>query len=404
MVARPPVLDALSVVLPTAEETSLLRVCLSSDERSRQSWAQWQRLRTDGANSFLGDSPSVKKLWPLVYEAVRRYGLEVDKESQTYLRSARLKEELRINIFRRVCVEVLQLLQKGNVPTIVLKGVALAETVYNSPVLRHCHDIDLLIEYEDLNRAEMLLRSIGFKRVDQTPDPEGDDCKLEHESGLLLELHSRLFDTTLCKERLSEVWGRSKSCVIAGVQARILSPADNLFHVCGHAFYSSSRQSLQWVCDASLIIDRHRDLNWGLLLDCAERTHLALPLAVTLGYLAENLNVPVPATFLDSLFAAAAKITGIERELTFFRARTSSQEGLGKFLRKARGWRGKALLIQWMIFPSPTYLSRVEGICHSRLCLCITFIDRFDMLGIAPTPNALAFSGSSSGASSGYSR
>ena len=34
--------------------------------------------------------------------AVRLYGLEVNKESQTYLRSACLKEELRNNIFRRI--------------------------------------------------------------------------------------------------------------------------------------------------------------------------------------------------------------------------------------------------------------------------------------------------------------
>jgi Uncharacterised nucleotidyltransferase len=360
--SRPASLDALSVFLPTAEETLLLRACLSSDEPS-QTWARWQRYRTD-PNGFLGDCPSARKLRPLVYEAVRRYGLELDKESRTYLRSARLKEELRGNILRRVCGEVLQLFQKEDVPAIMLKGIALAETVYDNPALRHCHDIDLLLREQDLERAANLLRSLRFR--DQESDSASDDYKLEHQSGVLLELHGCLFENGF-KGSLEDTWARTEPRMLMAIPARILSPADNLSHVCVHGFYSPRRESLRWVSDAWFIIQRRRDLNWDLLLEYGDRTHLALPLAVTLGYLAEDLNAPVPSKILASLFTKATKSTTIERELALFRARTTSQETPVEFLRRTRNWRGKALLIRWMLFPSATYLSIAEGIRRSWL-------------------------------------
>ena len=93
---------------------------------------------------------------------------------------------------------------------------------------------------------------------------------------------------------------------MADVPSRILSPADNLLHVCVHAFYCESRQSLRWVCDSWFIIDRYPNLEWDILLDSAQRSDLALPLSITLGYLAGDLNASIPATFLDRLYTAAS--------------------------------------------------------------------------------------------------
>ena len=352
--------NALSVVLPTREETLLLRACLSSAEAVRQSWEAWQRLRNDLRTGSLTDSQTVKKLQLLVFDALRRSALEVDKESQTYLRSAYLQEDWRSKIVRRICREVLRLFESHDIPVIVLKGVALAETVYESPVLRHCHDIDLLIRDQDMSRAMTLLPSIEFKEIDSKAEPGSSDCQLEHESGLPLELHRALFKLPYYNELLGETWKRSRNQVIADVQTKILAPADNLLHVCGHAFHESRRGSLRWVSDAWFIIDRHRDLDWDLVFDCADRSHLALPLSVTLAYLAEDLNAPIPSSFLARLFAAASKSSAIERELALFGAHSRPQGSLVALFRRMRDWRGRAFMIQWLLLPSPAYLFMVE--------------------------------------------
>ena len=357
---RPSLSEALSVVLPTSEQTLLLRACLHPDESARAAWEEWQRRR----NGPIRDNASIRKVRPLVFNALRSHGLKLDRESQTYLRSAYLQEELRSYIFRRIFRDVLLSLASAGIPTIVLKGAALAETVYGNPSLRHCHDIDLLIKEQDLRRATGLLSPLGFKKRDE---PDSEESKMDHDSALPLELHTRLFEIPYYTAPLAEMWERSEKRIVAGVEAQILSPADNLLHVCGHAFYSAKRKSLRWVCDAWLIIDQHRDPNWDLLFDCARRSHLTLPLSVTLGYLAKELDAPIPPTFLNRLFGAAAKSSVIEKDLALWAARTASEDGPVTFLRKIKDWRVKALLIQWMLFPSPAYLAWVEQVRCSWL-------------------------------------
>jgi hypothetical protein len=364
---RPSLFNALSVILPTAEETLLLRACLSSGKSAPTAWKEWQRRRNGLEAGFLGTNEAVKKLRLLVFNAVRLYGLELDKESQTYLRSAFLKEELRGKIFRRVCRDILLFANNEGIPTVVLKGTALAETVYGNPVLRHCHDIDILIRDQDMSRAVSLLHVIGFKKIKPKAEARTVNCKLEHESGLPLNLHTRPFELPYYNALFEEMWERSQSHVIAGVQAKILAPSDNLLHVCGHAFYGSGRESLHWVSDAWFIIARCRDLDWDLLLDCAQRSHLALGLWLTLGYLAEDLSAPIPSRFLDRLFAAALKSNVTERELALFGARSAQQGRVMNLFRKAGDWRERAFLIQWLFLPSPTYLLLIEKVRPSWL-------------------------------------
>jgi hypothetical protein len=359
--------DALSVILPTREETLLLRACLFSGDLARLVWEEWKNHATENTDGFITKNSAIKNLRPLVFNALRCHGLELDKEGQTFLRSAYLKEELRSKIFRRICGDVLLLLANEGIPTIVLKGTALAETVYKNPVLRHSHDIEILMKDQDMTRAANVLSTLSFRGVKQKPERGIPHIGLEHESHLPLELHSRLFQIPYHNTSLAEMWSRRLSCRIANVPAHILAPSDNLLHVCGHAFYSRSHQSLRWVSDAWLIIDRYRDLDWDLLLDCARRSRLILPLSVTLGYLAESLNAAVPPSFLNHLFAAASKTNSIEREFALFAARSAPQGSFRTLIRKSRGWYGQTSVIKWMLFPSPSYLRWVEQIERSWL-------------------------------------
>lgn len=352
--------DALSVILPTPEETLLLRACLHSGNSARRAWQEWQRQTTGGVNRYLITDRPVKAILPLVFNALRCHRLELDKESRTFLRSAYLKEELRNKIFRRICGEVLRLLAKERIPAIVLKGTALAETVYPSPVLRHSHDIEILMKDQGLSRAAASLSGILFKIIKQGPEPEGSRVTLEHESRLPLELHSGLFQIPYYNTVLAEIWSRRRPAEVAGVPAYILAPSDNLLHVCGHASYSRGHQSLRWVCDAWFVIDRHRDLDWDLLLDCARRSHLVLPLSVILSYLAEDLGAAVPPAILNRVSAAASRTNAVEREFALFSARSAPLGSFRSLIQKANGWRGRAFVIRWMLFPSPTYLRWVQ--------------------------------------------
>jgi hypothetical protein len=159
---------------------------------------------------------------------------------------------------------------------------------------------------------------------------------------------------------LEDIWERSQVQVVDGVPTRILSPADNLLHICGHASYCTSRESLLWVSDSWFIIDRYPDLDWDVLLDYARQSHLALQLSVTLGYLAEKLNAPVPTPFLNRSYAAASRVDTIEREAALLGAGAGIRGGIRSLLRVRGGWRARAFVVKWIFFPSPSYLRWVQ--------------------------------------------
>jgi hypothetical protein len=278
------------------------------------------------------------------------------------LRSAYLREELRNKIFRRICRSVLVRLQDEGIPAIVLKGTALADTAYSNPVLRHSHDIELLANEADMARASSLFPSLGFNEIEETFDGYSHHFTLVHESRLPVQLHSRLFPIPYPYLPLAQLWNRSQCQVIADTPAQILSPEDNLLHICAHASYSRSRESLRWVTDAWFILHRHRNLDWDHLFALAQSTQLALPLSVTLGYLAEALDAPVPMTFLNRLHAAAVATDKTFVEAAILGALQSPEKGIKFFLCPATDWRTRKYLAEFLLFPSSQYLQRTEGI------------------------------------------
>ena len=299
---------ALSTILPTPEDTLLLRACLTPGESGKLACEAWLKQHQNGFKK-----EAIKAFLPLFLHAVKKHAVKVDAAFLTVLRTAVLREELRTNTYNRICCELFSALSDYVIPTIVLGGAALADTVYAHPALRHSHDIDVLIPDVEFSRTERLIASLRFKSVN-LPEAGSQHWEFKHASGLPLQLHSRLFQLSSYTPPLTEIWSRSHNLLNAGVPVRTLSPVDSLLYVCGHASYSSSRHSLRWVSDGWFIIDGYPDLDWDLLLDCAGRSRLALPLSVMLGYLAEDLSAPIPSECLGALSATAANSHAMERQ------------------------------------------------------------------------------------------
>ena len=62
-----------------------------------------------------------------------------------------------------VLAEVLEAFQRASIDTIVLKGAALAWTIYPSPALRPMSDVDLLVPAAAAPTAQLLLRRLRFE-------------------------------------------------------------------------------------------------------------------------------------------------------------------------------------------------------------------------------------------------
>jgi hypothetical protein len=347
----------------------LLRACLCSGESGRRGWELYRTQVDDPVHALLKSTRGLKTLVPLLLVALRRNDVAVDAALLTHFRVAYVREELRSNIYRRILRDVLSVLNAHNVSYIVCKGAALADTVYADPALRHCHDIDiLLLTDDDLMRAASLLPPMGFSRSGEAEDPETRSATWIHDSELPLLLHRRLFRVPQYDVPVEHLWGRRRTQSIAGVPTHVLSPADNLLHVCIQAASCpSNRESLRWVSDAWNLVARYPNLDWQVVAESAVQSRLALPLSVTLDYLAEELNAPVPPAILDRLWDAASHTDAMRRETALSAALAGARLDLECLIRIGGGWRSRALIIKWILCPSPNYLRSVYHVNRSWL-------------------------------------
>jgi len=154
--------NVLSVLLPTEEQSWLLQACLWSGQRGERAWAKWSEVIGDATNCLREDTEGVKGLLPLLFHSLQHKDVTIDKEFNTYLRTAYLRDELRSKAYSEICRNVASTLNTAGISVVLLKGAALAETIYPLPVLRHSHFLDILINDNDLSRTVALLPSLGF--------------------------------------------------------------------------------------------------------------------------------------------------------------------------------------------------------------------------------------------------
>ena len=183
------------------------------------------------------------------------------------------------------------------------KGVVLGASAYGDMTARNAGDLDLLIHYNDLNRASVMLKERGYdlkSKVLQDGTPAIQDCFEFHferaSDGMVVELRWRL---ELVQPRyryrlgLEWVWPRRSTVPIAGANVPNLDPVTSLLVLCMHGSkHVWSR--LIWVLDVAKLLEREPDLDWNFAQSEAKRVGLwrCLALGVLLARLVAGAQVP----------------------------------------------------------------------------------------------------------------
>ena len=100
----------------------------------------------------------------LVYHSLRHLNFNghVDSDIMNYLREAYYSNGVRNLQLYEQLKEILTAFNEAGIETIVLKGAALAETVYGDIVFRTMGNIDLLVRLEDLEEADKTLLDLDY--------------------------------------------------------------------------------------------------------------------------------------------------------------------------------------------------------------------------------------------------
>ena len=86
----------------------------------------------------------------------------------------------------------------------------------------------------------------------------------------------------------------------------VLDPADQLLQICAHAAQPAAGAAAeQWPADAALVIRGSADLCFDRLVGESSQRGLSAIMAEAMTFLADEIELPIPRTFISRLRAAA---------------------------------------------------------------------------------------------------
>ena len=358
---RPPMLaDALSVLLPHPVQASFLRACLLDGPDTREAWLDWMRAVGDPLAAIRRDELGLKPWLPLLLESARRRGALAGQEGLSVLRVAHFREELRTKTFRRLCGCVLGTLRDAGVPFVLVGGVALADTVYAAPTLRHCHDIDVLVEGSDIAKASAALAQVGFRPAPGVSRARTGEPCFRHDSGLCVELHTDLPGSRFFSLSMPDVWECCRVARVCDTRVNVLSPADSLVHVLGKVSAGPCRRKPCWILDVWHMMSGTPSVDWDRLSGLIDRAGMVLPTVVLLDHMAREFRAPVPQCALEHLRTSARAADRRERELALGAATAGGRIGIRRLIDAARTSRSRTFILRWLILPSASYLRQAH--------------------------------------------
>lgn len=237
-----------------------------------------------------------------------------------------LREAMTRHAYQAVAVElmraaelrdVLAALAQAGLPVLLLKGAALAHTLYPQPYLRSRCDTDLLVPSRaDAERAGRVLQTLGYQQSAMRGDLIFHElgCYKTGSSGLThaLDIHWRMSNATLFGEcfTFAELASAAVPILAMGPRTDGLGPVHALLLACMHRVANMSgdiADRLIWLYDIHLLAQRLSDMQWQQVTTLAEERTLCGPCYDGLRSAQTWFTTALPEAVLRRLRAGAGR-------------------------------------------------------------------------------------------------
>ena len=207
---------------------------------------------------------------PLLYLHARQASFDLTPSVKTSLQALYLRHRRASLVRSQTLAEILSAFEAEGIDTLVLKGAALAHTVYAEPGLRPMRDMDLLVRESAAVRAQQVLIESGF---DAPPGSEVSDrhkhlppaTRRTQDMMISVEVHHDLNEPYMgrCQVDFDRLHQNRIPFEVDGVLAYTLGPNDMLTHLCQHGTYLLEPLKLIWCADIIGVVDRFvDDIDW----------------------------------------------------------------------------------------------------------------------------------------------
>ena len=283
------------------------------------------------------------------------------------------------NVAKNLCFQTelrsaLDALRAQNIPVIVLKGAALAGSVYVDVGLRPMVDMDLLVPEECVFTAQAIVQGLGYKPVGTRAEQEDFEQNHRHlpllrgvRKPVAFEIHRHVMrrDSELYFD-ITGFWSRAQQVLVAGTKAWGLAPEDLLIHLSINFVLDrrfGSLMSLGQLCDIAETTRVYGDIiDWTELIREVSHSNLATPVFVGLYIAQQVLGAQVPEYALRRLEPVDLDSEIVKR---LARQRVVGELRIGKKLVSRdshQNWRTISLAMIKRLFPGKGYLSTVYNV------------------------------------------
>jgi hypothetical protein len=202
---------------------------------------------------------------PFMYKFLNKMPVESRPPPEIFekIKTVYLKGVSRSVKIERLLNTILDTANKNNIQILVLKGQAVARTIYAYPALRHSTDIDLLVSPDDVLRLRVILENMGYacfeKRFEHYQAGYCEEVyypNIENNFKISVEVHWKLYPFYQLNRFIDvkSLFRRAIKVESNGISFETLDYIDSLIFAAAHMIYDHNGDiRLNWIIDISLL-------------------------------------------------------------------------------------------------------------------------------------------------------
>jgi hypothetical protein len=193
----------------------------------------------------------------LIHSALNDYPLASEKLRQLFKHAQQKNSQNALKQLQSL-IRINHLFQQAAVPYFVLKGLPLSQRLYGDFARRQSIDIDILIDYQDLIKVDMLLKDAGYRAypdiklypnlINKLLLSNHDIIYIHPNSQFRLELHFQLNDPYNLTIDFKKLWEKRRSAELMRHQFHVLPLIDEWLYLCAHGSKHGWIR-LRWIYD-----------------------------------------------------------------------------------------------------------------------------------------------------------
>jgi hypothetical protein len=284
--------------------------------------------------------------------------------------------------------EVLRLLNKENIKTVLLKGLALENSVYGNAGLRQMSDVDILIDKKECIKARNILISNGYVSLPVKSffhkliiTNIGKHLPSLIKNGTRVEIHHELFDGNK-RELTKMLFDNSYEIILNEERAYIPQPQIFFLYLIKHLYLHemNNESQLRLYTDLVVLIEKYKDeIITSKLLEYASNAEMSEILAWRLELLRDFWGISFPE-WLDDFIDKWNNPDAIKIFIDFLKSpKDNPPNNKSRFYRHVvgdiPGMSRKILFLLGDIFPSVSFMKKRYK-CSSTMKVLFYYLHR----------------------------